>query len=97
MSDEQTANNGEPYTLVTLKGKLELRIFGRTTKSEHWGVYIVTPDASYLIRPMDGNPFMNNPLEPLAGKEIEAEGRISDYIFFAKSWKVLEQPGTGSY
>ncbi|PUZ27254.1 hypothetical protein GA0116948_11770 [Chitinophaga costaii] len=90
MSDQQTDNNGNGYTLITIRGKLEPRVFGRTTKSEHWGVYIVTPAAAYLIRPLNSNPFMHNPLEPLCGKTIEAEGHIHDYIFFAKRWKVVE-------
>lgn len=85
-----SATNDDGYTLITIRGRLEPRVFGRTTKSEHLGVYIVTPQASYLIRPMNSNPFMGNPLEPLCGKTIEAEGRIADYVFFAKSWRIVE-------
>ncbi|MCK7556684.1 hypothetical protein MKQ70_17320 [Chitinophaga sedimenti] len=77
---------------VTLRGRLILRTFGRTTKSEHLGVHLDTGDAVYLIRPAAGNPFMDNPLEALAGKYIEASGRISDYVFFARSWKEIAPP-----
>jgi hypothetical protein len=86
-------NKKEPAT-VKIRGRLLLKTFGRTTKSEHLGVHIDTGENTYLIRPAGSNPFMNNPLEALAGKFIEAEGRISDYIFFARTWEEVEDPAS---
>lgn len=75
---------------ITLQGRLVLRTFGRTTKSEHLGVYIVTDKGDFLIRPAGDNPFAHNLLTPLAGKVIRAEGVIVDYVFLAKHWEVVE-------
>lgn len=78
---------------LTIKGRLVLKTFARTTKSESLGVYIETEDGSFLIRPAGGNPFADNPLAKLAGKYIEATGRKSDYVFFARSWQEVPEPG----
>lgn len=77
---------------ITIRGRLILKTFGRTTKSEHLGVHIDTGENTWLIRPAGSNPFMDNPLGELAGKYIEATGRLSDYVFFAKTWKEIEAP-----
>jgi hypothetical protein len=90
MSENKKRDKQSDPASLTLKGRLELRTFGKTTKSEHLGVYIVTDQGDYLIRPVGSNPFMDNPLLPLAGKTIEATGRLNEYVFFAKSWVVIE-------
>ncbi|WP_143159930.1 hypothetical protein [Chitinophaga jiangningensis] len=72
---------------VTMRGRLALRIFGMHSKSEHLAVYLATDDGDYLIRPAAGNPFMENPLMPMAGKMITATGTIVDYVFLVTSWK----------
>ncbi|UYQ91328.1 hypothetical protein MKQ68_14640 [Chitinophaga horti] len=84
-------HNNEPAT-VKLRGRLILKTFARNSKSEHLGVHIDTGEHTYLIRNAGGNPFMDNPFEALAGKFIEAEGRISDYVFFAKTWVEIDAP-----
>lgn len=76
----------------TVKGRLVLKTFARTTKSESLGVYLETADGSFLIRPAGGNPFADNPMAALAGKYIEATGRRSDYVFFARSWREIPEP-----
>lgn len=78
-----------------VKGQLVLKTFARTTKSESLGVYLRTADGSFLIRPAGRNPFMNNPLAELVGKFIEAEGRKSDYVFFARNWKEITEEEAG--
>lgn len=80
-------NNQQDKNLISLTGRLVLRTFGKHTKSEHLGVFLVTDQGDYLIRPAGANPFMNNPLMKLAGKTITAEGYIVDYVFLAKAWK----------
>jgi hypothetical protein len=79
---------------LTVRGRLVLKTFARTTKSESLGVYLETEDGSFLIRPSGGNPFADNPLAELAGKYIEATGRKSDYVFFARSWREIPEPGS---
>lgn len=79
-----------------VKGQIILKTFARTTKSESLGVYLQTADGAFLIRPAGGNPFMDNPLAALAGKYIEAQGRKSSYVFFAKTWKEITEEEAGS-
>lgn len=81
--------------ITTVKGQLVLKTFARTTKSESLGVYLRTADGSFLIRPAAGNPFMNNPLAELVGKYIRAEGRKSDYVFFARKWEEITEEEAG--
>lgn len=90
MSENKKRNKQTAQAPLTLRGRLELRTFGKTTKSEHLGVYIVTEKGDYLIRPVGSNPFMDNPLLPFAGKTIEAQGRLNEYVFFAQSWVVID-------
>ncbi|WP_109696938.1 hypothetical protein [Chitinophaga deserti] len=82
----------KPDKLQKVKGRLTLRTFARTTKSESLGVYLETENDCFLIRPASGNPFMNNPLAELAGKYIEATGRRSSYVFFATKWREIPEP-----
>lgn len=81
--------------IETVKGQLVLKTFARTTKSESLGVYIRTASGSFLIRPAGRNPFMDNPMAEMAGKYIEAEGRRSDYVFFARKWKEISEEDAG--
>ncbi len=85
-------SDDKKHTQVTVRGRLVLKTFARTTKSESLGVYIETPEGAFLIRPAGGNPFTDNPLAELAGKYIEATGRKSDYVFFASSWHEIPAP-----
>lgn len=80
--------------ILTVRGRLVLKTFARTTKSESLGVYLETEDGSFLIRPAGGNPFADNPLAEQAGKYIEATGRKSDYVFFVRSWREIPEPGS---
>ncbi|MCW3463832.1 hypothetical protein [Chitinophaga nivalis] len=72
---------------ITVTGRLVLRTFGKHTKSEHLGVYLVADQFDYLIRPAGCNPFMDNPLLPLTGKMIIATGYIMDYVFMVQTWQ----------
>nr|WP_295869569.1 hypothetical protein [uncultured Chitinophaga sp.] len=86
-----SADNYSEKNSIRLTGRLVLRTFGQRSKSEHLGVYLVTDQGDYLIRPAGANPFMNNPLMKLAGKTITAEGYIVDYVFLARSWEEGEE------
>ncbi|NLR63529.1 hypothetical protein HGH92_04340 [Chitinophaga varians] len=88
-----SADNHHEKNIIRLTGRLVLRTFGQRSKSEHLGVYLVTDQGDYLIRPAGANPFMDNPLMKMAGKTVTAEGYIVDYVFLARSWKE-EDPHT---
>ncbi|MFB6454604.1 hypothetical protein ACE38W_04975 [Chitinophaga sp. Hz27] len=83
MSADNKTDKNAP---ITMRGRLALKTFGLHSKSEHLGVYLVSDQGEYLIRPSDGNPFTDNPLMPMAGKQISATGTIVDYVFLVSSW-----------
>lgn len=87
-ADKNNGDKNSPF--ITLTGRLVLRTFGKHSKSEHLGVFLVTDEGDYLIRPSGANPFMPNPLMPLAGKTIITTGAIQDYVFLAQTWKEAE-------
>ncbi|MET3876786.1 hypothetical protein [Chitinophaga sp. OAE865] len=87
-ADNNNRDKDSPF--ITLTGRLVLRTFGKHSKSEHLGVFLVTDQGDYLIRPSGANPFMPNPLMPLAGKTIVTTGYIEDYVFLAQTWKEEE-------
>jgi len=71
----------------TRKGKIVIKTFGVASKSRHDAVYLVTGDEEFVLRQKGTNPFTDNPLAKLEGREVEVTGRISDYIFWVEKWK----------
>jgi hypothetical protein len=61
------------------------------TKSEHVGLVLVTPDGEYKLRRQGGNPFWDETLAPLEGKEIECEGMLRGTQFVMSSCKEIKQ------
>ena len=87
-ADKHNGDKNNPF--ITLTGRLVLRTFGKHSKSEHLGVFLVTDEGDYLRRPSGANPFMPNPLMPLAFNTIIISGGIQDYFFLAQTWKEAE-------
>lgn len=79
----------------TVKGRLAVKTFARTTKSESIGVYLETAEERFLIRPAGNNPLTDNPLAALAGKYIEATGTMGIYVFFADKWHEIPENQAG--
>ena len=59
------------------------------SKSEHEGLVLVTPQGEYKLRRQGGNPFSDEDLTPLEGKEIECEGLLRGNQFIMTRWKVI--------
>jgi hypothetical protein len=59
------------------------------TKSEHEGLALVTPEGEYKLRRQGGNPFWDEELAPLEGKEIECEGLLRGNQFVMSWWSVV--------
>jgi hypothetical protein len=71
-------------------GDVVKKPFGSDSKSEHDGVFLVTPSGEYLLRRQGGNPFYDPELEKLVGKRIVAKGDvIGDYTFLLSGVEVL--------
>jgi hypothetical protein len=59
------------------------------TKSEHEGLVLVTSEGEYKLRRQSGNPFWDEELAPLEGKEIEAEGLLRGNQLIMTRWNVI--------
>jgi hypothetical protein len=59
------------------------------TKSEHEGLVLVTPEGEYKLRRQGGNPFWDEGLAPLEGKEIECEGLLRGNQLILTRWNVI--------
>ena len=68
---------------MQLSGQLVRKTFGKGSKSEHEGVFLVTPNKEYLVRRREQNPFeVDTSLDALVGKQVKCSGMIRDYILF---------------
>ncbi|PWU19765.1 MAG: hypothetical protein C5B50_05765 [Verrucomicrobia bacterium] len=71
-------------------GSIVKKAFGAGSKSEHDGVFLVTPEREYVLRRRGGNPFRDPELEKLVGKKVRAEGSVlGDYTFLLSNIEVL--------
>jgi hypothetical protein len=59
------------------------------TKSEHEGLVLVTAEGEFKLQRKGGNPFWDDLLAKLEGKEIEAEGTVRETRFTMSQWTIL--------
>jgi hypothetical protein len=74
---------------MEFSGSVVKKMFGKGSKSEREGIFLVTDQGEYLLRRQGGNPFRDPVLEELAGSKITCEGKIYDYTLIITSWKRL--------
>jgi hypothetical protein len=60
------------------------------TKSEHEGLLLLTPEGEFKLRRQGGNPFWDDTIASLEGKEIEGEGILRKGQFIMSRWRTLE-------
>jgi len=58
---------------MKLKGKVAKKQLYAGTKSEHEGLVLITSDGEFKLQRKGGNPFWDDVLAELEGKEIEAK------------------------
>lgn len=75
---------------MQLRGKVVRQLFGRGTKSEHDAVMLATPQGTYRLRRVGGNPFSDPELDQLVGREIVCQGQIHQGTVLMSSWDALE-------
>ena len=68
---------------LQLTGRLQLRTFYANTKKSFTGIYIVTEQVAYLIRPARLPVSGHNPLQALLGKMVTATGQLKHEVFLA--------------
>ena len=74
---------------MKLKGKAEKKLLYAGTKSEHEGLVLVTAAGEFKLQRKGGNPFWDETLAELEGREIEAEGTLKETRFIMSQWTVL--------
>jgi len=75
---------------MKLNGRVTKRLLYPGTKSEHEGHVLLTPEGEYKLRRQGGNPFWDETIASLEGKEIEGEGILRRGQFIMSRWKTLE-------
>ena len=74
---------------MKLRGQVIKKHLYAGTKSEHEGLVLVTAEGEFKLQRKGGNPFWDETLAELEGKEIEAEGVLKESRFTMSRWTVL--------
>lgn len=76
---------------MEVSGQVVKRPTALGSKSERNAVWLETDGGSYLLRRTNGNPFVDEKLESLVGKQICADGDVvGGKTFLMFSWSELE-------
>jgi len=70
------------------RGTVKRKLIRRGTKSEHQALVLVTPEAEYKLRRSGGNPFWDETLAELEGRQIRCKGELDDNEIFMSSWNI---------
>jgi hypothetical protein len=74
---------------MIVRGRVKKRVLYAGSKSEHEGLVLVTAEGEFKLQRKGGNPFWDETLAELEGKEIEAEGVLKESRFTLSHWTVL--------
>jgi hypothetical protein len=74
---------------MKVRGRVTKKLLYAGTKSEHEGLVLVTAEGEFKLQRKGGNPFWDETLADLEGKEIEAEGTLRETRFNMSQWFVL--------
>ena len=77
------------YSYETSRTGQKESCFYAGTKSEHEGLVLITAAGEFKLQLKGGNPFWDEKLAALQGKEIEAEGTMRETRFIMSQWIVL--------
>ena len=72
---------------MNIRGRVERRLIGRGSKSEHDAVVLVTPEHVYTLRRRGGHAFQDPVLDGLVGQEFEFEGEVHDNVLHVIKWR----------
>ena len=74
---------------MKLRGCVTKKLLYAGTKSEHEGIVLTTLQGEFKLRRKAGNPFWDETLAHLEGKEIEGEGIIRGNQFIMDRWVII--------
>jgi len=74
---------------MNLRGRVAKKLLYAGSKSEHEGLVLVTAAGEFKLQRKGGNPFWDETVAALEGKEIEAEGNLRETRFIMSQWTVL--------
>lgn len=74
---------------MKLRGRVAKKLLYAETKSEHMGLVLVTAEGQFKLQRKGGNPFWDDTLAELEGKEIEAEWTLREQRFIMTHWTIL--------
>jgi len=74
---------------VRISGRVIKKKLYAGTKSEHEGLVLVTAEGEFKLQRKGGNPFWDETIAKLEGKEIEAEGSLRETRFIMSRWNAL--------
>jgi|GEM_PF-640754 len=80
---------------VELNGTVFLKKTSQGSKSEHTAVFLKTDKGDFALRKLGGNPFYDDSLHQLAGKDITAKGVLDKKLMMATEIKTKKQSGAG--
>lgn len=87
MSADSTPADAAP---IRLEGRVERRLLGEGSKSEHAGIVLVTDAGEvWKLRRIGANPFRDPVLDGLVGQRMAAEGHAEGASYFFAQWQVL--------
>jgi hypothetical protein len=75
---------------MKLRGRVIKKRLYVGTKSEHEGFVLLAPEGEFKLRRQGGNPFRDEILASLEGKQIEGEGILRKGQFIMSGWSILE-------
>jgi hypothetical protein len=78
---------------MELVGQVERRVVAKGTRSERSAVVLVAPSGEFILRRAQGNPFVDDVLESLVGRQVACEGvMLAGSTFEARTVNPVDAP-----
>ena len=72
------------------RGRVTKKKIYAGTKSEHEGLVLLSAEGEFKLRRQGGNPFWDEALVSLEGKEIECEGLLRGNQLIMTWWNIIQ-------
>ena len=77
------------YRAVEFEGRVIQHLTAVGSKSERKGVFLETPEGSFVLRRRGGNPFVDPVLQELVGKTLHVKGILTEHTLIMSDWTVI--------